>query len=249
MAGFRGRGRGRVDLQALPHPAVMVVVEFGDGRLRVEDATGRAQRGSLVAGLGPGAVRASADGFACVQVRLSPVAAHAVLGTSPAELGQAVVTLEDLWGPAAARIEDRLRTASSWEERFGVVDAALARRHDAGPPVSPEVARAWARIVASRGRVRVEQLADEVGWSRKRLWSRFRAQVGPTPKRAAKLVRFDHAAHRLAAGVAPARVAAEAGYADQAHLHRDVQDFTRMTPAAVAGQPWLAVDDIAWPTA
>lgn len=102
-------------------------------------------------------------------------------------------------------------------------------------------------MVTSRGLIRVDQLAGEVGWSRQRLWSRFRSQVGLTPKRAAKLVRFDLAAHRLAAGGSPARVAAESGYADQSHLHREVQDFVEMTPTVVAVQPWLAVDDIAWP--
>jgi AraC-like DNA-binding protein len=182
-----------------------------------------------------------------VQVRLSPVAAYAVLGISPAGLSHSVVTLEALWGPDVARVEEQLRAAPSWEERFGIVDTALARRHDAGRPVSPEIAFAWRRIVTSRGLIRVDQLAGEVGWSRKRLWSRFRSQVGLTPKRAAQLVRFDHAAHRLAAGASPARVAAESGYADQSHLHREVRDFAEMTPAVVAGQSWLAVDDIAWP--
>jgi transcriptional regulator GlxA family with amidase domain len=101
-------------------------------------------------------------------------------------------------------------------------------------------------MVASHGRVQVEQLADDVGWGRKRLWSRFRAQIGVTPKRAAQLVRFDHAAHRLAAGHSAARVAAESGYFDQSHLHRDVVTFAGVTPAAVSVAPWLAVDDVAW---
>ena len=90
-------------------------------------------------------------------------------------------------------------------------------------------------------------LADEVGWSRKRLWSRFRSQLGITPKRAARLVRFDHAAHLLAAGHAASRVATESGYVDQSHLHREVKAFTGLTPAAVAVAPWLAIDDVAWP--
>jgi AraC-like DNA-binding protein len=42
-------------------------------------------------------------------------------------------------------------------------------------------------------------------------------------------------------------VAAEGGYADQSHLHREVRDFVEMTPTVVADQPWLAVDDVAWP--
>jgi AraC-like DNA-binding protein len=100
--------------------------------------------------------------------------------------------------------------------------------------------------VSSRGQARVEDLADEVGWSRKRLWSRYRSQVGITPKRAAQLIRFDHAAHRLAAGQSAALVAAETGYADQSHLHRDCLSFAGVTPTALAVAPWLAVDDVAW---
>lgn len=97
------------------------------------------------------------------------------------------------------------------------------------------------------GRIRVDSLANEVGWSRKRLWSRFRSQIGLTPKHAARLVRFDHAAHLLAAGAA-AQVAAASGYADRAHLHREVKAFTGATPTAVATAPRLAIDDTAWPT-
>ena len=113
--------------------------------------------------------------------------------------------------------------------------------------VDPEVARVWDRMVAGRGMVRVDDLAAEVGWSRKRLWSRFQAQTGLPPKRAANLVRFDHAVHRLVAGDAAARVAAECGYADQSHLHREVVAFSGVTPSAVTGEDFLLVDDVAWP--
>nr|WP_306421548.1 helix-turn-helix domain-containing protein [Actinoplanes campanulatus] len=82
-------------------------------------------------------------------------------------------------------------------------------------------------------------MAGEVGWSRQRLWSRFRSQLGVVPKRAARLARFDHATHLLAAGQPIAGVATAAGYADQSHLHRDAREFTGLTPAAVAA---------AWPS-
>jgi AraC-like DNA-binding protein len=222
-----------------------VVVDCGDGLLVVDDANGRQLMGRVVAGLAPGSVRGLGRDIECLQVRLSPVVAHAVLGASP-ELGGTVVALDDLWGRDAARTEEQLRAAASWDDRFVIAEAALARRHEAGRAVDPEVAFAWGRIVTSRGQVRVDQLAAEVGWSRKRLWTRFRSQIGLTPKRAAQLVRFDHAAHRLAAGHGPALVAAESGYADQSHLHRDVMAFAGVTPTAVAVAPWLAVDDVAW---
>ncbi|WP_433663836.1 helix-turn-helix domain-containing protein [Nocardia sp. CA-128927] len=70
--------------------------------------------------------------------------------------------------------------------------------------------------------------------------------MGITPKRAAQLVRFDYAAHRLAAGHSAALVAAESGYVDQSHLNREAMAFAGVTPTAVAVAPWLAVDPVAW---
>ncbi|CAM5518912.1 AraC family transcriptional regulator [Streptomyces californicus] len=155
--------------------------------------------------------------------------------------------LEDVWGRDAERTEDRLRAAATWDERFAIAADALGRRLDARRSPDPEVVAAWELILAGRGRVGVDSLADEVGWSRKRLWSRFRSQLGLAPKHAARLVRFDHAARLLAAGHPAARVAASTGYADQPHLHREVRAFTGMTPTALAAAPWLAIDDVAWP--
>jgi AraC-like DNA-binding protein len=245
LAGFSDRGKDLVDLPVVPYPAVTLVIDLGHEPLLVEHASGQRTRGSLAAGLAPGAVRVRGRDVECLQVRLSPAVAHAALGAS-SELGGTVAALDDLWGRDAARTQEQLRAAGSWDDRFAIAQAALARRHEAGRAADPEVAVAWEQMVTSRGQVRVERLAAETGWSRKRLWSRFRSQIGLTPKRAAQLIRFDRAAHRLAAGHSAALVAAESGYADQSHLHRDVKTFTGVTPTAVAVAPWLAVDDIAW---
>ncbi|TYK52840.1 helix-turn-helix domain-containing protein [Actinomadura decatromicini] len=249
MAGFRDRGVSAAAHRAVPHPSVSLALELGAGALLVDDPAGRRVRGSVAAGLGFGSGTPWVRGerFEAVQVRLSPLVAGAILGVSPAELSGAVVGLDELWGREASQIRERLDAASSWPERFALTDAFLAHRH-ARPSLDPEVAWAWRRIVAGRGLTRVDGLAAEVGWSRKRLWSRFRSQIGLPPKRAATLVRFDHAAHRLAQGEDAARVAAETGYADQSHLHRDVVAFTGTTPTKVAGELWLAIDEFAWPT-
>ncbi|MFC4905769.1 AraC family transcriptional regulator [Actinomadura gamaensis] len=257
MAGFRDRGTAGAGAgagagqRAIPHPGLTLVLEFGAGPLIVENGADR-HGGSLVAGLGlaAGDIRVRGDGFEAVQVRLSPLVAHAVLGVPPSALDGAMVPLDDLWGREAARVRDRLAGLRRWDDRFALADVLLARRaaEPDRPRPDPEVAWAWRRIIGSRGLARVDGLADEVGWSRKRLWSRFRTQVGLPPKRAATLVRFDHAVHRLVAGVSPARAAAESGYADQSHLHRDVVSFAGLTPAAVIAEPFLAVDEFAWPT-
>jgi AraC-like DNA-binding protein len=246
MAGFRQRATDAVDLRVVPYPAVTVAVDLNEGLLVDDDSSGRQQRGSVVFGLAPGGVRARGRDIECLQMRLSPVVAHAVLGAS-ADLGGNIVALDDLWGRDATRTQEQLHEAASWDDRFAIAEDALVRRLHAHRAADPEVAFAWAQMVTRQGQVRVEEVAAEVGWSRKRLWSRFRSQIGLTPKRAAQLVRFDHAAHRLADGHSPALVAAESGYADQSHFHRDVMAFAGVTPAAVAVAPWLGVDDIAWP--
>ena len=246
MAGFRQRVPALVDIAMIAHPSVSLIFDLSEAGGIVYDARGRRRRGSFVAGLLPGQLRAGGWSGECLQIRLSPVVAAAVLGAST-ELTGTVTSLEDVWGRGAGQVEERLRAATSWDERFSLAAEVLGRRLGACPPVDPEVAYTWRRTVTSRGQARVDSLADEVGWGRKRLWSRFRSQIGLAPKRAAQLVRFDHAAHLLAAGHAVASVAAESGYVDQSHLHREVKAIAGVTPAAVATAPWLAIDDVAWP--
>ena len=248
MAGFGQRAPALVDMAMVVHPSVTLLVDLSEREGLVYHAHGREERGSVVVGLLPGDLRVTGRGVGeCLQIRLDPAAAAAILGAST-DLSETVVSLADVWGRDAKRTEDRLRAAASWDERFTIAAETLGRRLDAHPPVDPEVTYAWRRTLTSRGRVRIEGLADEVGWSRKRLWSRFRSQLGITPKRAARLARFDHAAHLLAAGRATADVAAESGYVDQSHLHREVKAFAGLTPTAVAVAPWLAIDGVAWPT-
>ncbi|MFG1996134.1 helix-turn-helix domain-containing protein [Actinoplanes sp. NPDC048988] len=236
MAGFRQRAATPWDITMVAHPSVTLLIDLSEGE--GVDYDGAGLRGSAVIGLLPGRLRATGRArVECLQIRLDPAVAAAVLGESPELTGRVA--------PLGAAWEARLRAAASWGERFAVA-AALLERRERTRRVDPEVAHVWRRTRVSRGRVRVDELAAEVGWSRQRLWSRFRAQLGITPKRAAQLVRFDRAAHLLAAGHAPAGVAGASGYADQSHLHREVVAFTGLTPAAVATAPWLGIDDVAW---
>ncbi|MFC0006326.1 helix-turn-helix domain-containing protein [Micromonospora siamensis] len=241
MAGLTG---GPVDLRVVPHPALTLFFDFGDA-LVVDEYGGRQVRGAGVVGLAPARIRAVAPNFECLQVRLSPTVARALFGAL-GELHGSVVGIEEIWGRDAVRLREQLYEQRSWADRFAITRAALLRRLDGGHGVDPEVAHSWDRIATARGRVRVERLAAEVEWSRKRLWSRFRSQLGITPKQGAQLIRFDHAAHRLAAGQPVAAVAAVSGYADQSHLHRDVSAMTGLTPSMLAVARWLSIDDVAW---
>ncbi|WP_374776971.1 helix-turn-helix transcriptional regulator [Streptomyces sp. NBC_01310] len=235
MAGFRDRTGSGLDMRVLPQPAVIVVIGIGAGPVTVESASGHRPLRGLVASLSPGPARIRGEGVECVEVALSPRAAYALLGVPPLELDGSITGLEDLWGRHARLLREQLADTSSWQERLALTDGFLRRKAAGAPPMAAEVAAAWDAIVAGRGRVRVGDLAASCGWSRKRLWARFSSQVGLTPKRAAMLVRFDHAARALLAGERAGDVAVACGYADQPHLHRDVQALAGCTPGALAG--------------
>ncbi|MEU7510588.1 helix-turn-helix domain-containing protein [Streptomyces sp. NPDC042898] len=236
MAGFRDDIAAGLDMRVLPQPVVVVVIGLGDNPVMVESAAGHRPMRSLVASLSPGPARIRGERVECVEVCLSPPAAYALLGVSPLELDGSVTGLDDVWGRHERRLREQLTDATTWQERLALTDEFLTKRAAGAPSMSPEVAAAWDTIVARRGRVRVGDLAASSGWSRKRLWSRFRDQIGLTPKRAAMLVRFDHAARALCAGQSAGDVALACGYADQPHLHRDVLALAGCTPGALAGR-------------
>ena len=75
-------------------------------------------------------------------------------------------------------------------------------------------------------------LAEELGWSHRRLIARFREQVGLPPKIMGRILRFDRVTQLLLDVEGPrlAEVAYECGYYDQAHLNRDFRDFAGTTP-------------------
>jgi AraC-like DNA-binding protein len=171
-----------------------------------------------------------------LEVLLAPLGAYRPLGQPTAELGGRPLDLVEVLGGDGRRLAEQLRDTPSWRQRLALLDRFLLERLDRGPRPSPEVGWAWRRLVATGGAVPIGQLAREVGWSHRHLLARFRRQVGLRPKTAARLIRFDGVWRRLDQDrpLDWGRVAAEVGYADQAHLAREFRQFTGTTPTAFA---------------
>jgi AraC-like DNA-binding protein len=167
-----------------------------------------------------------------LEVLLSPLGAYRILGLPMNQLSDHTVDLVEVLGAGGRRLAERLREARTWRQRFVLMDQFLLGRLDRGPRPSPEVGRVWERLVTTGGAVPISQLASEVGWSHRHLIARFRQQVGLGPKTAARLVRFDGVWRQLDEGrpLDWGLVAAEVGYADQAHLVREFRQFTGTTP-------------------
>jgi AraC-like DNA-binding protein len=250
--GYAERAPRPVRFRELPCTSVPLIIDLHAG-WRVGDAR-RPDRpaerlGSFVAGLTDGPVTVEHGGSArCLQVDLAPLAARRLLGLPMDELANRSVALEDVLGPAAGELVARAHEAPAWEDRFALLDRALAARLAGAPAADPAVAWSMARL--ADGRAPIAALASELGWSHRRLIARFRDAVGLPPKRVARIMRFERLTALLARepGADLARSAPACGYYDQAHLAREVRDLAGVTPTQLRALGVNSVqDDMALP--
>ncbi|HET6740142.1 MAG TPA: helix-turn-helix domain-containing protein, partial [Kribbella sp.] len=165
---------------------------------------------------------------------LTPPAARVLFGLPPGELASIVIGLDEVLGRPARELTEQLREAPGWDDRFDLLEAALLQQFDqrrVGAP-SPEVGWAWQRLSRSGGAIGVQDLASEVGWSRRHLTDRFTSEFGLPPKVAARVLRFERATGllRRQPGLRLADLSATVGYADQAHLSREFRAIAGCTP-------------------
>jgi len=233
-AGYRDVGVPPAHHRGLPSPGLTVIFTLDDKLTIAEHPDPAQPAGSfdtLVGGLHTRPALISHEGRQSgIQLGLSPLGSRVLLGMPAAELAGIDVPGHEVLGRCATEVQDRLRGAVTWDERFATLDQALLARMrlaDERAAISAEVSRAWQRLLQSGGTTSVADLAAETGWSDRHLRARFRAETGLAPKAAARVIRFDRARHilqrRAVAGEALrlADLAASCGYFDQAHLDRE----------------------------
>jgi AraC-like DNA-binding protein len=231
----------------MPSGALTLVVPF-DEPLRLSGAglSGPTPFDGVIAGLATGPTLIHHTGHQHgLQLGLTPDGARVVLGMPAAELAESSVELEDVVGKVARSLREELEEYATWPARFAAVERVvrgLMSRHEPGRDAVPEVGEAWRLIRRGGGRTPVADIASDVGWSTRHLEHGFRSEFGITPKAAVRITRFERsvdAARDLRRRLAD--VAAECGYADQAHLAREWR--------ALAGRPpsrWRVEDDFAF---
>ncbi|MFF2046022.1 helix-turn-helix domain-containing protein [Kitasatospora sp. NPDC058170] len=243
-SGYRQRGIAPAVHRGLPSPYLTFIVTL-DEPLVVAGHPDPAQPpdryDTLLGGLHTAPALITHDGRQSgVQVAVHPLAARALFGVPAGELAGIDLPAGDVLGPVGERLQDALRSAAGWPERFAALDGALLRAARPSGRVPAEVLWAWQALRRSGGALPVAELARETGWSTRHLQERFRRETGLTPKAAARVIRFDRARHLLAGPLPPPRLAELAvrcGYFDQAHLAREFRALAGCAPTA-----WLAAE-------
>jgi AraC-like DNA-binding protein len=167
-------------------------------------------------------VTSPVGGTSYVGLRLPPGTGPAVFGLPADRLLGRRVPLADVWSPADVR--RALATIGDGAVGAGLEDVVLARLAQHGP--DPLAAHVVDGLDAGRD---VRDIADSLGLSERQLHRRSLAAFGYGPKTLARIRRMQRAL-AVPAPVGGAAVAAATGYADQAHLTREVR--------ALAGVPF-----------
>ncbi|WP_329268770.1 DUF6597 domain-containing transcriptional factor [Streptomyces pseudovenezuelae] len=150
-------------------------------------------------------------------LRFSPGSAPAFLGVPAHELRDRRVELADLWPLSEVR-RLRSRVAAAAAPATALEDIALER---AAPP-DPALRALVTALDAGRP---VAATADEIGLGARQLHRRSLVAFGYGPKTLARILRLRRALALAGAGVPFAETAARCGFADQAHLARDVREL------------------------
>jgi transcriptional regulator GlxA family with amidase domain len=153
-----------------------------------------------------------------------------MLGVPASELRDRRVPLAEIWGAETERLEEQLAGAASTGARRELLQRELlVRLPDAKQP--DRTLAGAVEMLRANGLRRVDGLGEALGISERQLRRRFHAAVGYGPKMLARVLRLRRmlALSSRDGQVDLARLALDAGYADQAHMTAEC--------SLVAGRP------------
>lgn len=170
-----------------------------------------------------------------IGVRFHPSAGPPLLGLPAHELVDLHVALADIDTARATALRRRLPALV--DPGSGPAIASALAGWLAAAEAPDRAIRAAVRLLDTPGAA-VAAVAHAVGYSERELRRRFRESVGYGPKTLQRVLRFQ----RVLAGLAGpdeapeqlARLAAAAGYSDQAHMTRETKELSGLTPAQLA---------------
>jgi len=166
-------------------------------------------------------------------IRFRPGGFRPFWGASVSQLTDRVIPAAQVFGGAAEDARERIMDDTAADAQMaGHADALLLSVRPDPDPAAEETAALVTLIIGDPALRRVDQLAQACGLTLRSLQRLFADYVGVSPKWVMRRSRLHEAAQR-ADGGAPvdwAQLAADLGYADQAHLTRDFTATLGVSP-------------------
>jgi AraC-like DNA-binding protein len=218
----------------LPDGRPELILHLGDRFTRVQaNGTEEKQDDLLFAGqMTSQLVLRPTGAIRVLGIRFEPFGATALVRIPQHQLAGLTIDLSLVSSSLAQSLRRVQDTATS------LLGAAIAAQDALLPFVlasmpDPRIRYAVREITTRRGSVSIDRLAGATGLTRRHLERQFQHQVGVSPKRLARITRFQRAVQLLEASDSSQRgtlTAAACGYADQAHFIRDFKDLAGCAP-------------------
>ncbi|WP_171026384.1 helix-turn-helix domain-containing protein [Mesorhizobium comanense] len=198
--------------------------------------------GRLVA-VGPDITAANPDlrpGSTVLGMRFRPGAAARWLGLSMTEIVGSEVDMRDIWGARASDVFGRLQDVSGFHGQAGLLQNLLAGMAPSVEAPFRDGAAIFSILQDNAGYQGegMSRLVSRLGLSERTLRRRSRDLFGYGPKTLERILRFQRfqALARRSPHAGLADMAYATGYADQAHLSREIQTLSGMTARAFVRQ-------------
>jgi AraC-like DNA-binding protein len=231
----------------LPDPSTSLIINLLEDETRVyqDDETRQCLRasGSVIGGpYRQSWIIDTAEQIRVMGVNFRPGGAHALIGLNAEEFTRRDINLEDMFGASARRLRQRLLETAAPMERLTLLEQWL-RQVTTEPSWDAAIMHTVAALAHVPDVPSIGRLQRESGYSAHRFGLLFRRHVGMTAKQYARLMRFStvvNMAHNPQQ-LDWARLAAEGGYCDQAHLSHEFRRFSGITPSEFAAMrgPYL----------
>ena len=151
-------------------------------------------------------------------------------GVPADELRDRTANLEELWPGRQVRVlTEQVEVHPAAALEAWVVNRAARCDQD---PLGPRV------LAMAKAGTPIAVMAERLCISPRQLHRRCLPAFGYGPRRLARVLRFQRALEEIRCGVSLAHAAAASGYADQAHLSREVRALAGTTPRGLLGEPY-----------
>jgi AraC-like DNA-binding protein len=220
----------------MPSPAPALLISMTADELDWYDgdsyATRNVLRGIAITGTQARSFAINAHQPRMMGVKFRPGGAWPFFGPGASAFHNTHLSLDDLWGRDAERLQQRLIQAPTPADKFRILEAALIAKAARPFAHHPAVALAL-HAFTRRPRVSVAATAREAEVSAKRFIHLFTQEVGMAPKAYLRIGRFHKVLARIvhAPHVDWAETVERAGYYDQSHFIREFREFSGLTPS------------------
>lgn len=224
--GSKIEAAGKRSHEILPDGNVDLLLELSDIRCRVR-LFGPATRTTSIQ---------TNNNYDYLGVRFHPGKAPHFAQVKPPELIDDSVELGDFFGIHLDFLGERLHSCRTAQEKTSLVESLLGSAALDLIPKNALTERAIKLLETRNGQVKVKELAEQLGVSRRTLERLFVEHVGVAPKKFARILRFQNVLTILRARHFRdfTDLAFACGYADHSHLIKDFKALTGRLPSQLS---------------